>query len=48
MKKTPPFGGVDSVISEKKITESRLIQFLTRIWRYKMIMKPFYQELGNL
>ena len=48
MKKTSPGGAVDSVISEKEITESRLIQFLTRIWRYKMVMKPFYQELGSL
>ena len=28
-----------------RFARALIIQFLTRLWRYKMVMKPFYQEL---
>lgn len=39
------FGVVDSVILRMKITESRLIEFLTHRWCYKMAARSFYKEL---
>ena len=36
MKKTLPTALSIPSFSEKKITESRLIEFLTRRWRYKI------------
>lgn len=45
IKKAPPYGVADFIIFELENNEIPSHKFLSRLQRYKMVIKPFYQEL---